>query len=111
LLTLAGVIMLSVYLLPFILRPLDFLSNAKKYVLGFLVYMLLMPMFTNVFQIYALCNLHDVSWGNRPSTTGTEAFTEDKKDAKKLEEDYMVFRSNFVLVWLGANVVYFIAMT
>ena len=74
-LTLAGVIMLSVYLVPIILRPGDFLTNASKYVVGFISYFLMMPMFLNVFTIYAMCNLHDVSWGNRPASTGTEAFT------------------------------------
>lgn len=77
-LTLAGVIMLSVYTLPFLLRPIDFLTNFKKYTLGFLSFMLLMPMITNVFQIYAMCNLHDISWGNRPTTTGTETYTANK---------------------------------
>jgi len=70
LLCLAGVIMLSVYLLPCVMRPLDYLSNFKNYTLGFISYMLMMPVFTNVFQIYAMCNLHDVSWGNRPTSTG-----------------------------------------
>ena len=67
-----------------------------------------MPMFTNVFQIYAMCNMHDVSWGNRPSSTGTEAFTGDRNNQAKLEGDYKVFRTNFVLFWLIANIVYYI---
>jgi len=78
LLTLAGILMLTTYLIPFVMRPLDFLQNFKNYTLGFLSYMLMMPVFTNVFQIYAMCNLHDVSWGNRPTSTGQEAFTANK---------------------------------
>ena len=69
-LCLAGVIMLSIYVLPCVMRPLDFLANFKNYTLGFTAYMLMMPVFTNVFQIYAMSNLHDVSWGNRPTSTG-----------------------------------------
>jgi len=49
LLTLAGVIMLSIYLMPILMRPLDFLANFKNYTLGFLSYMVMMPVFTNVF--------------------------------------------------------------
>ena len=70
--------MLAVYVLPFVLRPVDFITNFSKYILGLISYLFLLPMFTNVFQIYAMCNLHDVSWGNRPASTGTEAFTADK---------------------------------
>ena len=79
-LVLAGVIMLSIYLVPFIMRPIDFLSNMGGYIVGLLSYIMLIPMFVNVFSIYAFSNLHDVSWGNRPSTTGTgtEAFSASK---------------------------------
>jgi len=48
-LCLAGVIMLSMYILPMLMRPLDFLTNFKNYTLGFCSYMLMMPVFTNVF--------------------------------------------------------------
>ena len=76
-LVLAGVIMLLIYLVPMILRPIDFLENFKGYLVGLIAYLLLIPMFTNIFTIYSMCNLHDISWGNRPTTgsTGTEAFS------------------------------------
>lgn len=67
--TLAGVIMLSIYLIPFILRPLDFLANIKSYVVGMISYFAILPLFINIMQIYSMCNLHDISWGNRPSAT------------------------------------------
>jgi lysylphosphatidylglycerol synthetase-like protein (DUF2156 family) len=107
-LCLAGIIMLTIYVLPMVMRPLDFLSNFKHYICGFIAYMVMMPVFTNVFQIYAMCNLHDVSWGNRPASTGQEAFTDVKKEQAKSEEDYKVFRTNFVLIWLAANMGYYI---
>ena len=75
-LVLAGVIMLSIYLVPFLLRPIDCLENFKGYIVGLVSYLILIPMFTNVFTIYAMANLHDISWGNRPTTTGgAEAFS------------------------------------
>ena len=67
-LVLAGVIMMSVFLIPMILRPLDFLSNMRNYLMGLLSYLFMMPTFINIMQIYAMCNLHDISWGNRPTT-------------------------------------------
>ena len=75
-LVLAGVIMLSIYLIPILMRPIDFLENFRGYIVGLAAYLMLIPMFTNVFQIYAMANLHDISWGNRPTqSTGTEAFS------------------------------------
>ena len=109
-LILAGTIMLCVYVLPMVMRPLDFLQNFKSYIAGFIGYMTMMPVFTNVFQIYAMCNLHDVSWGNRPTSTGQEAFTANKADQAKSEADYKVFRTNFVLIWLAFNMTYYISI-
>jgi len=34
---------------------------------SFLQYLLLAPSFTNVLNVYAFCNLHDVSWGTKGS--------------------------------------------
>jgi F0F1-type ATP synthase membrane subunit a len=82
-LVLAGVIMLAIYTIPFLLRPIDFLENFKGYVVGMIAYLILIPMFANIFSIYSMANLHDISWGNRPTTsTGTEAFS-DKENVQK----------------------------
>lgn len=109
-LTVTGIVMLGVFCVPCILRPIDFLKNFGSYTLGMISYILLLPVFTNVFQIYAMSNLHDVSWGNRPATTGQEAFTDNKKDAKKNEEDYKVFRTNFMFFWVACQGAYFIGL-
>jgi cellulose synthase/poly-beta-1,6-N-acetylglucosamine synthase-like glycosyltransferase len=70
-LTLSGVIMLSVYILPLLLRPLDFLANFRNYLVGMITYIILLPTFINIMQVYSMSNLQDVSWGNRPSATTT----------------------------------------
>lgn len=31
------------------------------------VYILMLPTFINIMQIYSMSNLHDISWGNRPT--------------------------------------------
>ncbi len=59
--------MLCVYLFPIILRPMDFLLNFQSYVMGMLIYILMLPTFANLMAIYSMSNLHDISWGNRPS--------------------------------------------
>lgn len=47
-------------------------------------YMLLAPSFTNVINVYAFCNLHDVSWGTKGSDT-VEALP--SASSKKGKED------------------------
>ena len=79
-LTLAGTVMLSVYLVPIVLRPLDFYYNMSKYLVGMMAYFMLLPIYINVMQVYAMSNLHDLSWGNRPSATaGTDAISANAK--------------------------------
>ena len=110
-LVLAGVIMLGVYAIPMLLRPIDWLENFRGYMVGLLMYLCLIPMFTNVFQIYAMSNLHDVSWGNRPSTSsGTEAFSANAKKQQETLDDYKTFRANFLFLWLCGNGAYFLAV-
>ena len=48
-LVVAGTVVLLVYFVPFIYRPLDFAYNFVKYIVGFICYMMLLPMFSNVF--------------------------------------------------------------
>ena len=66
-LVLCGIFMTGVYLIPILLRPLDFIVNLRSYIVGLIVYIFMMPTFVNVMQIFAMCNLDDVSWGNRPA--------------------------------------------
>ena len=74
--------MLSIYLVPIVLRPLDFIFNFKQYAMGMIVYFLMLPVYTNLMQIYSMCNLHDLSWGNRPTAgaaAGTNALSDNAK--------------------------------
>ena len=63
--------MLAVFLVPILFRPIDFSNNARFYLVGLFTYMILMPMFVTIFTVYSMLNLHDVSWGNRPTEHGT----------------------------------------
>jgi hypothetical protein len=53
------------------------------------------PTYVNMFLIYAMCNIHDVSWGNR-ETVMTAAET-------NREDDYKAYRTKWVLIWLLLN--------
>ena len=58
-------------------------------------------------QVYSMCNLHDISWGNRPSVTvGTNVISADVKKQEELKSKYMVFRVNFLTFWIGMNIAY-----
>ena len=107
-LVLSGMIMIGVYIVPIILRPVDFCSHMCSYIMGLIAYLLLIPMYTNVFQIYGMSNLHDLSWGNRPDTKskGTDAFTDKEAKAATIKMDYEAFRANFLYFWLLVNALY-----
>jgi chitin synthase len=49
---------------------------------SFLQYLLLAPSFTNVLNVYAFCNLHDVSWGTKGSDKAEALPSVSSKKAK-----------------------------
>lgn len=102
--SLAGVIMLGVLLAPMLMRPFDFLNNFSSYTVGLLSYMLLMPFFNTILQVYGYCNLHDVSWGNRPALSGASTAK------KQSEENYKQSRIMMVFFWVVCNMAYCIAL-
>jgi hypothetical protein len=103
--------MLSVYLIPMVLRPLDFIFNMHRYLIGLTSYLLLLPTFVNVMQVYSMSNLHDISWGNRPSATaGTNILSADAKKQQELKANYMVFRVNFLAFWIVSNAAFAIVV-
>ena len=64
---------------------------------SFLQYLALAPSFTNVLNVYAFCNLHDVSWGTKgsdkadalPSVKATKGKEGEKvvEDMARMQED------------------------
>ncbi|VDB96839.1 unnamed protein product [Peniophora sp. CBMAI 1063] len=64
---------------------------------SFLQYLLLAPSFTNILNVYAFCNLHDVSWGTKgsdkadalPSVKATKGKEGEKvvEDMARMQED------------------------
>ena len=111
-LTLCGWIMLSVYIFPIVLRPMDALLNLKAYLIGMLVYIVMLPTFANLMSIYSMGNLHDISWGNRPSaaqsSSGTNALSSNQQKQQELKNRFMMFRAHFITFWALCNVAYVI---
>ena len=50
---------------------------------SFTQYMLLLPSYVNILMMYAMCNLHDVSWG----TKGDNGAAKDLGGAKKVKSE------------------------
>ena len=99
--------MIGVYLLPMMYRPLDFIFNIKKYLFGMTCFILMMPTYVNVMSIYSMSNLHDISWGNRPSVAGgINTFSQDAKRQEGIKNRYQIFRVNFLSIWVILNVAY-----
>lgn len=57
-------------------------------------FLLLTPTYLLMFQIYARCNVHDVTWGNRPDSGTTEA---------KRKEEFGLYRIKRLIVWAILN--------
>lgn len=90
---------IGVYIIPLVqhydtLKIMDFIKGS--------VYMVFMtPTFINIIVIYSICNIHDVSWGSRPS--GANSLTDTARD-KKMSIEYRNYRANFLCIWIILNI-------
>jgi chitin synthase len=87
--------LLGSYLVPIILNCTRL--NPIKYFVGVFILIFLSPMYINIFIIYSMANLHDISWGNRD--TDSKKSMETKKNLEK-------FRALCLIVWIFLNAVY-----
>jgi hypothetical protein len=99
-------IMLTVYVIPMVLRPIDFLQNFKEYLIGLVTYFLMMPIFITCMTIYSMCNLHDISWGNRPAAADSAQLSIHAKKQAIMLDNYKMYRVNAFCVWALANVLF-----
>lgn len=98
-----GVVFLLVYLLSFVL-PL--LLNCRKlkccdFTKGVIYTIYLSPTYVNIFTIYSISNIHDVTWGSRPSIQDSTL----KAVERKKELLYKDFRAKFLIFWALVNIV------
>ena len=54
------------------------------------------PTYVNIFTIFAISNIHDVSWGSRPVVNNPLSRSAEQKK----EENYKNYRSNFLVFWI-----------
>jgi hypothetical protein len=101
-------IQIALFILPFIMRPLNFLANIPQYLLGGLFFFFAYPPYSIMFYLYACTNSHNVSWGNRPASGTIEDKERSAKKAKALQDNFMQNRVMFSIIWIGFNTLTFI---
>ena len=74
-----------------------------EFLKGFVYIIYLAPTYINILSIYAISNIHNVTWGSRPSVVDAKSQSKFQKIEKKLEINYKNFRSNFLIFWLILN--------
>ena len=97
-------LLLGLYVLPPILNCFQ----VRKYfsmIIGFFIYLYVIPLYSIIFVIYAFCNTHDLSWGNRPTTEidHNSSVLKNEKD-----KEYKAFRTNLLIGWLLLNILIYI---
>ncbi|KAG2045467.1 hypothetical protein BDR06DRAFT_978194 [Suillus hirtellus] len=77
---------------------------------SFIQYMFLLPSYVNILstvtQMYAMCNLHNVTWG----TKGDNGSSKDLGRAKKVKGKNDN-HTNIVLAWLETNILMIVVFT
>ena len=74
-----------------------------EFLKGTIYLLYLAPTYINIISIYAISNIHNISWGSRPEVKDKKSESKFNKIEKKLEVDYKNFRSNFLIFWLVVN--------
>lgn len=97
-----SVLFLLIFLLSYLLPLIVNIRNLKfsDFVKGIIYVTYLSPTYVNIFTIYSISNIHDVTWGSRPTTDHNEA---EKNTEKKKQLLYKDFRSHFLIFWSILN--------
>lgn len=96
-----GVIFLIAFLLSY---SIPLILNCKHirfvhFIQGAIYATYLSPTYINILTIYAIANIHDVSWGSRPSENNALLQAVERKKSIL----YRNFRANFLVFWLVVN--------
>ncbi|CAI2370275.1 unnamed protein product [Moneuplotes crassus] len=102
-----AIILLGLVGISFIIPILLNIHRVKlaDFVKGIFYGTILSPTYFNILPIFAISNIHDVSWGSRPTTKEQTKSTDPAylKAIAKKDESYKNFRANFLIFWLSIN--------
>jgi hypothetical protein len=65
---------------------------------GVIQFIVLTPSYVNLMLIYANCNIHDCTWGNRPDVLS--------KGEREKEAEFKAYRTKWLCVWILSNAVF-----
>lgn len=88
------------YMLPLCLNCSNL--KASDFLKGLIYVTYLSPTYVNIFTIYSISNIHDVTWGSRPSIENQSDAI--KKTEKRKDLLYKDFRSKFLVFWSIINI-------
>jgi len=104
-----SVVFFLIFLLSYMLPLLLNCSGLKyaDFIKGILYVTYLSPTYVNIFTMYSISNIHDVSWGSRPSTSQDQDISGKAKILKEVERKkdvmYRDFRAKFLIFWCATN--------
>lgn len=95
------VILLAIWVLTYLLPLFTNFTTLRlmDYIKGIFFTMYLSPTYVNLFTIFAISNIHDLSWGNRPSGGAGKSAQQIKT-----EKMYKNYRANFLIFFLVVNI-------
>ena len=70
----------------------------KPIIVGIFPFIFMTVTYVNLFMIYAICNTHDFSWGNRPD--------KESNEEKARRNEYRNARSRWLILWIICNAVF-----
>jgi hypothetical protein len=96
-----SVVFFGIFLLSYIVPLWVNYSKMKIYdfIKGVIYATYLSPTYVNILAIYAISNIHDITWGSRPEID-SDVITETEK---KKEIIYKNYRSKFMIFWAAWN--------
>lgn len=102
-LTSLGVLFIFIYLASYILPLISNVTHLRlgDFFKGILYCIYLAPTYINLITIYAMSNIHDVSWGSR-ATVDNPTFKATEKLRSILYRNY---RSTFLILWVTINII------
>ena len=71
-----------------------------------IMYICMLPIYTTILPIYAICNSHDISWGNQPMVAHYQQLSVHPVIMKTFVQKYKIKRIIVFFVWFLANLGY-----
>ena len=85
--------------------------NPSQFIIGTIWNIFLAPTYVNIITTYAISNIHDISWGSRPSANDGQRQEQFERIERERELQYENYRSKFLLVWTLINTFFALIIT